>query len=221
MRWNVFWRGAGLAPAMLAMFAVGAEAFQAPIVPLNEAQLKALGEYAAQAGEKAFAAGPDGRFSAQAGFASASVAAREALKACDAGASDAAKRCILIDLNGVAVPQALQIAQASRANAAYFDAPLPLGDLTLDVDAWQALAGLEGRGEHKAFALSLKGPWARSWEAASLEEAEVGALEACNKKPKSAQAPCFILARDKERVGADDLAAKSDLSVERAKPQEP
>jgi len=68
---------------ILTLGAGAAEAFDQPVFPLNDAQLKALEEYQTAKGIKAFAAGPEGQFSAQSGFASASIAVREVLKACD------------------------------------------------------------------------------------------------------------------------------------------
>lgn len=182
-------------------------AFEPPLFSLNEAQIKGFAAYAKEKGEKAFAAGPDGQFSAQTGYASATVAAGQALKACDADIDDAAKRCLIIDLNGMPVPPALQLAQASRAEPEALGRPVPLRDFTLDAEAWAALQGFAEKPEHKAFAISLKGSWARSWEAASLEEAEKQALEACNKKERAAAAPCFIIARNGERVDARLLSA--------------
>jgi hypothetical protein len=145
-----------------------ASAFEPPVFALNDAQLKALEEYSTAKTEKAFAAGSGGQFSAQTGFASLTIAAREALKACDEGVSDETKRCILIDVNGERLSNALQVAQLLRVDPGLFEKPLRVPDLVLDVDAWRAKEGYREKGEHKAFALSLKGPWARSWEGATL-----------------------------------------------------
>jgi hypothetical protein len=202
--------------AILAAISFGsgyAMAFEPPLFPLNDAQIKALADYAGAKTEKAFALGPNGKFSAQTGFASASVAVRDALKTCDGGESDPTLRCIIIDLNGSPVPLALQYAQISRADPTQFEKPIPLRDFTLDADAWAADKGLAEKPEHRAFAASLKGPWARSWEAATVEEAEKQALEACNKNDRAKTAPCFILAKDRQRVNASELHALPDLSV--------
>lgn len=186
-----------------------AQAFEEPVIRLAPAQLDALDRYSAAKGEKAFAAGPDGHFSAQTGYLSATVAAREALKACDKEVSHPSKRCLLIDLNGEPVPPALQYAQLWRIDESSADAPVTLGDLNFDIDAWQAWLGLAGKQDYKALALSLKGPWARSWEASSQEEADREALAECNKKERAAAAPCFI-ARGMSGAG---LSAAPDLTV--------
>jgi hypothetical protein len=201
-----------------ALSASPAWSFEPPIFGLNEAQLKALESYGSAKGAKAFAAGPEGQFAAEVGYASATVAVREALKACDREIADQRKRCIVIDLNGEALPLALQYAQQLRVDDSVASKPLALRDLTFDVDAWRAYQGYMEKDEHKAFALSLKGPWARSWDAASIEEAEKEALEACNRNAPAKQAPCFILARDKELVPSAGLVAKPDLSVDRSAP---
>src|SRR3954447_24878658 len=101
---------------VLLLCLAGSEAwsFEPPAFPLSEAQLKAYQAYAKEKGEKAFAAGPGGQLSAQTGFASATVAVREALKDCDKDVADPAQRCLIIDLNGAQVPLALQFAQSSR-----------------------------------------------------------------------------------------------------------
>lgn len=199
----------------LATFSAGAaNAFEPPVFPLNEAQVKALEEYSAAKTEKAFAAGPEGQFSAQTGFISATVAAREALKACDQGVSDSAKRCILIDLNGQRLPDAVQMAQLLRIDPGLLEKPTPIPDLVLDVDAWRAKEGYRDKPEHKAFAISLKGSWGRSWEGASLEEAEKEALASCNRHEPAKTAPCFILMRDGATVPVEQLRANSDLSVD-------
>ena len=194
---------------LLLSCAAGAQAFEEPIIPLNAAQAKGLSDYFQSKGEKAFAAGPEGQFSAQSGYLSASVAVREALKACDMDVSHASKRCVIIALNGAMVPVALQYAQAWRIDESKMDAPLPLGDMTFDVDAWQAYRGLSEKQDHKAFAISLKGSWARSWEASSADEAEKEALAACNEKENAASAPCFIV---KAMSGAG-LVANAELNV--------
>jgi len=199
--------------------ATSASAFEPPLFPLNEEQLKAYGAYQRAPGQKAFAAGPAGQFSAQTGYASALVAVREALAECDKGASDPKNPCIIIDQNGTMLPVALQFAQQSRADAAKLEQPLPLRDFVLDADAWPALEGLAEKPGHKAFAISLKGPWARSWEAASIEEAEKEALAACDKNERAKTAKCFVLSRDGARVEADTLEIAPDLSVAPRKQQ--
>ncbi len=196
-----------------------AEAFEPPVFPLNDAQLKALELYAVAKTEKAFAVGPEGQFSAQVGYTSSTIAAREALKACDEGVSDVAKRCILIDLNGERLSHAMQMVQMLRVNPGLFEKPMPFPDLVLDVDAWRAREGYREKAEHKAFAISLKGPWARSWEGASAEEAEKEALESCNRNEAAQKAPCFILMRDGVSVPLEELQAKPDLSVDGQKPK--
>jgi hypothetical protein len=205
--------------AMMVLTLGEARAFEPPVLPLNDAQFKALEEYAAAKNEKAFAAGPNGRFSAQSGFTSLTIAVREALKACDEGVSDSTKRCILIDLNGQRLPNALQMAQLWRVDAGLLEQPTKMPDLVLDVDAWQAKEGYREKAEHKAFAISLKGPWARSWEGSSIEEAEKEALESCNRNEAAQKAPCFILMRDGTSVPLEQLQANPDLSVSGQKPQ--
>jgi hypothetical protein len=190
-----------------------ASAFEPPVFPLNDAQLEALEEYAVARSEKAFAAGPNGQFSAQTGFASLTIAVREALKSCDEGISDATKRCILIDLNGQRLSNALQMAQLWRVDAGLLDQATKIPDLVLDVDAWRAKEGYWEKGEHKAFAISLKGPWARSWEGRSIEEAEKEALDSCNRNEGAKKASCFILMRDAISVPIEHLLANPDLSV--------
>lgn len=204
---------------LMALAAGGAQAFEPPVFPLNEAQMKALEEYGIAKTEKAFAAGPEGQFSAQTGFASATIAAREALKACDQGVSDSASRCILIDLNGERLPDAVQMAQLLRVDPGLLERPTPVTDLVLGVDAWRAKEGYRDKPEHKAFALSLKGPWARSWEGSSLAEAEKEALASCNGKEAAKTAPCFILMRDGVTVPFGELRANPDLSVDGPKPE--
>jgi len=194
-------------------------AYEPPVFPLNEEQLKAYGTYQNTAGEKAFAAGPGGQFSAQAGFASLTVAVRQALVECDKGIAKPEERCIIIDQNGAMVPLALQFAQASRADAAKLEAPLPLRDLILDTDAWPALEGLAEKPGHKAFAISLRGPWARAWEAGSIEEAEREAIAACDKNERAQAAKCFVFMRDGNHVDPGDLMVAPDLSVSAKKPQ--
>ena len=194
-------------------------AFEPPVFPLNDAQLKALEEYASAKNEKAFAAGLGGQFSAQTGFASLTIAVREALKACDEGVSDATKRCILIDLNGNRLSDALQMAQLLRVDPSLFEKPMKIPDLVLDVDAWRAKEGYGEKAEHKAFAISLKGPWARSWEGGTVEEAEKEALDSCNRNEGAQKAPCFILMRDGTTVPSEQLQANPDLSVSMQKPQ--
>ncbi|WP_368904825.1 hypothetical protein [Taklimakanibacter lacteus] len=191
-----------------------AQAFEPPAFPLNDAQLKALEEYAVAKTEKAFAAGPEGQFSAQTGFTSATIAAREALKACDEGVSEATKRCILIDLNGARLSNAMQMVQMLRVDPGLFEKPMKVPDLVLDVDAWRAREGYIEKAEHKAFAISLKGPWARSWEGATAEEAEKEALDSCNRNEAAQKAPCFILMREGASVPLEQLQANPDLSVD-------
>jgi hypothetical protein len=195
--------------------------YEPPIFPLSEDQLKAYDAYLATPGEKAFAAGPAGQFSAQSGYASATAAVRQALAACDKEGAKPAERCIIIDQNGVRVPVALQLAQQSRADAAALEKDIALRDLTLDTDAWPALAGLEEKPGHKAFAISLRGPWGRSWEASSIEEAEKEALAVCDKNERAKEAKCFILSRDGVRVDPQGLTIMPDLSVVEKKPQQP
>jgi len=200
--------------AAVAMSAtIPAMAADPTLFPLSEEQAKAFEAYGKEKGEKAFAAGPAGQFSAQTGYLSATIAASEALKACDKDVSEAAKRCVLIDLNGTAVPYALQLAQASRADAAALDQPLGLRDFALNEDVQKAVDGYAEKAEQKAFAVSVKGPWARSWEAKTIEDAEKYALETCNKSKRAAGAPCFILFRNGERVDPTGLAVNADLSV--------
>jgi len=199
---------------------VGAvQAFEPPVFALNDAQLKALEEYAVAKTEKAFAVGPEGQFSAQTGFTSSTIAAREALKACDEGVSDTTKRCILIDLNGERLSHAMQIAQLLQIDPRLFDKPTKIPDLVLDIDAWRAREGYREKAEHKAFAISLKGPWARSWEGGSVEEAEKEALDSCNRNEAAQKAPCFILMRDGVSVPPEELQANPDLSVDGQKPK--
>ena len=200
--------------ALMAVASPAVMAFEPPVFPLNEAQLKALDEYSGAKTEKAFAAGPEGQFSAQTGFASATIAAREALKACDQGVSDSAKRCILINLNGQSLPEAVQLAQLLRIDPALLEKPTPIPDLVLDIDAWRAKQSYGDKPEHKAFAISLKGPWGRSWEGSSLEEAEKEALASCNRHEPAKTAPCFILMRDGATVPVEQLRANPDLSVD-------
>jgi hypothetical protein len=208
-----------LSSALIALGCGQVSAFEPPIFPLNDAQLKALEEYAGAKNEKAFAAGPGGQFSAQTGFASLTIAVREALKACDEGVSDATKRCILIDLNGERLSDALQTAQLLRVDPSLLDKPTRIPDLVLDVDAWRAKEGYGEKAEHKAFAISLKGPWARSWEGSTIGEAEKEALDSCNRNEGAQKAPCFILMRDGTTVPAEQLQANPDLSVTAQKPQ--
>src|SRR6185436_17874537 len=104
-------------------------------------------------------------------------------------------------------------AQQSRADAKKLAQPLPLRDLVLDADAWPALEGMAEKPGHKAFAISLKGPWARSWEAGSIEEAEKEALAACDKNERAKEAKCFVLLRDGTSVDAGTLEIAPDLSV--------
>jgi len=202
-----------LSLCMTALTYGSAQAFEPPVFPLNDAQLKALEGYSIAKTEKAFAAGPEGQFSAQVGFSSATIAAREALKACDEGVSDATKRCILIDLNGQRLSNAVQMAQMLRVDPGLFEKPMKVPDLVLDVDAWRAREGYRDKGEHKAFAISLKGPWARSWEGATAEEAEKEALASCNRNEAAQKAPCFILMREGADVPIEQLEANPDLSV--------
>jgi hypothetical protein len=205
--------------AMIALGCGSALAFEPPVFSLNDAQLKALEEYAVAKGEKAFAAGSGGQFSAQTGFTSLTIAVREALKACDEGVSDETKRCILIDLNGQRLSNAMQMAQLLRVDVSLFEKPMTIPDLVLDVDAWRAREGYREKADHKAFAISLKGPWARSWEGSTLEEAEKEALDSCNRNEPAQKAPCFILMRDGTTVPVDELQANPDLSVGGQKPQ--
>ncbi len=207
-----------LSLCLTALTFTAARAFEPPVFPLNDAQLKALETYAVAKTQKAFAAGPEGQFSAQVGFTSATIAAREALKACDEGVSDATKRCILIDLNGERLSNAVQMAQMLRVDPGLFEKPMKIPDLVLDVDAWRAREGYFEKAEQKAFAISLKGPWARSWEGASAEEAEKEALDSCNRNEAAQKAPCFILMRNGVSVPAEELLANPDLSVNGQKP---
>ncbi|MGE4248573.1 MAG: hypothetical protein AB7F09_04240 [Parvibaculaceae bacterium] len=212
-------RNIGVSLTMMTFGCGQALAFEPPVFPLNDAQLKAFEEYAVARSEKAFAAGPDGQFSAQTGFTSLTIAVREALKACDEGVSDETKRCILIDLNGQRLSNALQMAQLFRVDPGLFEKPTNVPDLVLDVDAWRAKEGYRDKAEHKAFAISLKGPWARSWEGSTLEEAEKEALDSCNRNDAAQKAPCFILMRDGTAVPVEQLQANPDLSVGGQKPQ--
>jgi len=205
-----------LRPSLVLLFvllAPPAWAFDPPVFPLNEAQLKAYDEYGAAKGVKVFAAGPQGQFSAQTAFASAAVAVRAALTDCDKTVRQKTSRCIVIDLDGAPVPLALQYAQLMRIDETVAEGPIPLRDLSLDVPAWGAYQGFAEKGEHKAFALSLKRVWARSWDAANIEEAEKEALEACSRNEPASVAPCFIIARDRAGVPFEQLQAKPDLSV--------
>ena len=202
-----------LSPCMIAASFSAAQAFEPPVFPLNDAQLKALEEYAVAKTEKAFAVGPEGQFSAQVGFTSSTIAAREALKACDEGVSDTTKRCILIDLNGERLSNAMQMVQLLQVDPGLFEKPMKIPDLVLDVDAWRAREGYREKAEHKAFAISLKGPWARSWEGASADEAEKEALDSCNRNEAAQKAPCFILMRGTANVPVEELQANPDLSV--------
>jgi hypothetical protein len=195
--------------------------FEPPMFPLNDGQLKAYETYLTAPGDKVFAAGPAGQFSAQSGYASATAAVRQALAECDKDAAKPADRCIIIDQNGVMVPLALQLAQQSRSDATVLDKEIALRDLTLDTDAWPALEGLKEKPGHKAFAISLKGPWARSWEASTIEEAETEALAACDKNDRAKTAKCFIIWRDGMRVDPQDLTIQPDISVVQKKPQQP
>jgi hypothetical protein len=204
--------------AFILLMTGAAAAFEPPAFPLNDAQTAALDEYASAKNAKAFAAGPGGQFSAQTGFISASVAAREALKACDEDIDAPDKRCILIDLNGTPVPFALQLAQVSRADPALLQKPVDLRDLDLDASARKAIDDLKTKSPHTAFALSLKGSWARAWEAANGEEAKTSALAECNKKERAKTAPCFILSSDGEAFDGSKLEAAGDLSVARQQP---
>ncbi|MGE0005900.1 MAG: hypothetical protein AB7S92_09930 [Parvibaculaceae bacterium] len=207
-------------PLAVAILGCGpAFAFEPPVFPLNDAQLKALEEYAVAKSEKAFAAGPAGQFSAQSGFSSLTVAVREALKACDEGVSDETKRCILIDLDGQRLSNALQMAQLLRVDPGLFEKPMKIPDLALDVDAWRAREGYREKAEHKAFAISLKGPWARSWEGSTIEEAEKEALDSCNRNEAAQKAPCFILMRDGDAVPVGQLQVNPDLSVDAPEPR--
>jgi hypothetical protein len=208
-----------ISSALMVLGCCQASAFEPPVFPLNDAQFKALEEYAIAKSEKAFAAGPGGQFSAQTGFASLTIAVREALKACDEGVSDETKRCILIDLNGQRLSAALQMAQLLRVDPSLFEKPMKVPDLVLDVDAWRAKEGYGEKAEHKAFAISLKGPWARSWEGSTIEEAEKEALDSCNRNEGAQKAPCFILMRDGAPVPAEQLQANPDLSVSGQTPQ--
>jgi hypothetical protein len=219
MRISLSLRNLVFSSALIVLGCGQASAFEPPVFPLNDAQLKALEEYEGAKTEKAFAAGPGGQFSAQTGFASLTIAVREALKACDEGVSDATKRCILIDLNGERVSDAVQMAQLLRVDPSLLEKPMKIPDLVLDVDAWRAKEGYGEKAEHKAFAISLKGPWARSWEGGTIEEAEKEALDSCNRNEGAQKAPCFILMRDGSTVPTEELQANPDLSVTLPKPQ--
>jgi hypothetical protein len=190
-----------------------AHAFEPPVMPLIEVQMQGFKVYEAGKPGKAFAAGPGGAFAHRSGFVSSAVAAREALAECDAAAKTPQERCILIDLDGQPVAAALQWAQRSRADAEEIDKPVPLGDLRFDLETWAAIEGLKAKKGHKAFAISLRGPWARAWEAASPEEAEKQALDTCNKKEKAAGAPCFLLILDDVPVPPENLLAGPGLTV--------
>jgi hypothetical protein len=202
----------------LALSGFPAFAYEPPAFPLTDAQTVALDEYASAKGAKAFAAGPGGQFSAQTGFVSASVAAREALKACDEDIAAPDQRCILIDLNGTPVPYALQLAQTSRADPSRLQKPVDLRDLELDAGTRRAVEDLKSKSAHTAFALSLRGSWARAWEAADAAEARTQALAECNKKERAKIAPCFILSTDGEAFDGGKFDAASDLSVARQQP---
>src|SRR4051794_30765733 len=85
---------------LIVIWAAGpAHAFDPPAFPLSDTQLKALEQYETAKANKAFAAGREGQYSAQAGFVSPTVAAREALRACDKSVPQKATRCVLINLN--------------------------------------------------------------------------------------------------------------------------
>ena len=197
----------------MAVGAASAHAFEPPLFPLTDAQVKALKSYETAKGAKAFAASAGGATGVRSGYISAAAAARDALIECDQSATAPAERCVLIDLNGTAVPVALQIAQQSRLEPEALKRPIPLGDLSLDAEGWQAIENLKTKTGHKAFAVSLKGPWARAWEAASAEEAERQAIETCNKKEKAAGAPCFLLILDDVPVPFGQLSALPDMTV--------
>jgi hypothetical protein len=188
-------------------------AFEPPLFPLSEEQLKALDGYRAAAGQKAFAASPDGRFAARTGLASATLAVREAIKECDRDAVDPRSRCIVIDVNGVAVSSAIQYAQISRLDPKAHERDLEITDLEVDIDTWRAIEGYRGKAGHKAFAMSLSGAWARSWEADSEADARTQALEACNKNARAQQQPCFIYAVNERVLVTGPIRLKSDNSV--------
>jgi hypothetical protein len=205
-----------VAVTLSSLFWIGnASAFEPPAFPLSDAQVAALDEYASAKDAKAFAAGPAGQFSAQTGFVSAAIAAREALKACDEDIDSPEKRCILIDLNGAPVPYALQLAQISRADPKLLQKPVELRDMRLDAGTSKAVDDLKSKAPHTAFALSLRGSWARAWEASSADEAKAQALEACNKKEKAKTAPCFILTSDGAPWHGEEFTSASDLTVTR------
>ena len=207
-------RISGLVFGAAIMFgAAPAQAFEPPLFPLSDAQVKALKSYETAKGAKAFAASAGGATGVRSGYVSAAAAARDALIECDQTATAPAERCILIDLNGAPVPLALQLAQQSRLDPEALKRPVPLGDLSLDAEGWQAAENLKTKSGHKAFAVSLKGPWARAWEAASAGEAERQALDTCNKKEKAAGAPCFLLILDDVPVPPTQLSAHPDLTV--------
>ncbi len=202
-----------LALVLSHLSAASALAFEQPLFPLGPDQLKAYHAYQGERGQKAFAASPEGKIGVATGYISNMVAAREALKSCDAKGSG----CILIDLDGQPVPLALQYAQGSRADSGVIEGPLSLRDLTLTPDVFSALEGYRDKPANKAFAISLKGPWARAWEAASPEVAEQEALNTCNKNDKAATAPCFILMTNDTLHPGSGLVANPDLSVTPAK----
>jgi hypothetical protein len=206
---------AASAAMLVATSAVTAVAFEPPLFQLNADQLKAIDAYASERGHKAFAASPDGKFGTASGYISATIASREALKACDAEGVG----CVLIDLDGQPVPLALQYAQMSRADSDAADNPLPLRDLSINADIHEALEGYKEKSGNKAFAVSLKGPWGRAWEAATAEEAAEEALNTCNKLERAKGAPCFILMTNGERVSGDELLARPDMSVTPLKTQ--
>jgi hypothetical protein len=170
---------------------------------------------AGQRGHKAFAASPEGRTGAAAGFFNAAVAAREALRACDAAGAG----CNLIDVDGQPVPLALQYAQASRADRSSAGAALPLRTLSVNAGVQVALEGYREKPVNKAFAISLKGPWGRAWEAATPDEAVTEALATCNRSADTAGAPCFILMANGTALDPATLVATPGLAVESAKSQ--
>ena len=113
----------------------------------------------------------------------------------------------------------MQMAQRLQIDPGLFDKPMKIPDLVLDIDAWRAREGYREKADHKAFAISLKGPWARSWEGGSVEEAEKEALDSCNRNEAAQKAPCFILMRDGASVPPEELQANPDLSVGGQKPK--
>src|SRR5437764_1262033 len=72
----------------LATVAGPASAYDPPAFPLNDSQLKAFEQYETAKGIKAFAAGPEGQYYAQAGFAGA----------------PASVPCFIVHLDGALVP---------------------------------------------------------------------------------------------------------------------